>query len=149
MEKRVLLDGHEIILYRTHDLLLTDKRIVVEGYTYPLDKVNSVKTRRVRYYLPLLLFQLLALATSVLTALNLVQTAQDDLFSTAVIVRFIGAIAAVGLFYTLTWLTPTHKIQIKSEWGNVNALRSGNVRHLRALEQKIRIAREKLERTQA
>jgi hypothetical protein len=148
MEKRLLLDGHEIILYRTHDLMLTDKRVVVEGYTYPLGVVNAVKTRRVRYYLPLQLFRLLALAAVVLVAGNLVQTVQDNLFSTAVIVRFVGVIAAAGLFYVLVWLTPTHTIQIKSEWGDVNALSSGNVRHLRALERKIRTACENLERPQ-
>ena len=128
-DKGMMLDGHETVLYRTHTVILTDKRIVVDGYTYPLDKVTSVTTRRTTYYLPLIFFRAFILLASIALFIVILM-GTSEVSSITQIVELALPLVIGSILLAIMFSMPTHVIWLESGWGNVNVLGGGDRRYL-------------------
>ncbi len=130
------LDGHERVLYRTHTVILTDKRIVVDGNTYPLWQIEAIHTTRARYHLPLLAVRLAVVA---LLAVGLATS--DGLY-----VRFGFLLVMGALLFGVMYLVPTHVLQIDTPGGRVRVMSSGDTGYLKDVAAQIACARDRVAR---
>lgn len=135
------LDGYERVIYRTHTVILTDKRIVVDGNTYPLWQIESVQTARASYYFVLQAMRLVVLG---LVVFALVCLLNSPMSASATLLRVSFLAAMSGMFFVLVWLAPTHVISLGSPSGSIRVMSSGDVRYLKEVAAQIDAARAQI-----
>jgi hypothetical protein len=130
--------GSEIILYRTHSEILTDRRLLVRGDTYRLDQIARVYVRPAGFYVPFLLVRLALLLATVVLLASFVQVAQVDFVpGNHNIHLFAGALSGLIVVFT-TWIVPTWVLWMRTTTGQRQIImRSGDAGYLRDVRGKI------------
>jgi hypothetical protein len=132
--------GHEIVLFRTHSEILTDRRIIVRGSTYPLDQVARAYVRPAWYYAPFVVGRLLMVALTILLLLSSLNVVEDVVPGNP---RFHlpGAILIGLAVVMMTWLVPTRVLLIKTVAGHKETVMRGvDAGYLREVRDKIAAA---------
>jgi len=134
----------EVILYRTRTDILTDRRIIVDGTTYPLGTVVSIKVMPTRFYVPFQGMRLLALVGAIFFGLSLAGPVGSDTVPGSTAVRLIAAAALFGFAVMSPWVVPTHKLRLRLSEQKVDMMYSSEVDHLRTIAGKINEAASRL-----
>lgn len=136
----------EVILYRTRTDILSDYRFIVNGATYPLDKIQSAQVVPVRYYIPLQVSRLLAVLAAAFLLLSVAGVVGEDLIPGGNALQLVAALIPGGFAALAGQAVPTHAIQLKLDKQQVNVMPSSDKEDLKFIALKVNEAAAKLKR---
>jgi len=123
----------ENILYRTRTVILTERRIIAHGDTYPLQRVTSVRTERAWYYVPLQGLRLLSVLFILVCTGSFASHLTSGLsFTGTLLPLLLAVLIGLPLFLALRRV-PGHVLHVELDSTALDVARSNNVRQLQAV----------------
>ena len=123
----------ENILYRTRTVILTERRLIAHGNTYPLQRVTAVRTKRAWYYVPLQGLRLLLVLFLLLCIGSFMRHLTSDFSLPArLFPLLLAALVGLPLFLVLRRV-PGHVVQVELDSTALEVVRSNDLRRLRAV----------------
>ncbi len=137
----------EVILYRTRTDILSDLRFIVNGQTYPLQKIQSARVVAVWYYWPLQALRVLMLAAAVAVILSLAEVLSLGALPDSLVLRAGIAALLIVMAYGATQVIPTYRIRLKMDNHHaISVMLSHDQQDLKAIAAKINQAAARLQK---
>jgi len=114
--------GHEVVLFRTRNEILTDRRIIIRGNIYPLNAVSEIRVEMAWYYAPFLLVRLLLVPLAILLVLSYLHVVGRDMMPGNPNLHLLMGVALGLLLAFVTWIVPTHDLKVKATTGETDIM---------------------------
>ncbi len=138
VETRIGPYADERILYRTRDDILTDRRLITGGATYPLATLSAVRVVPTRLYVPVQAGRAIGLFLgTVLLVFVLAGGLGEVALPLHPALYFLAALPCVLFALTAGWLLPIFALQLQTGRGRLLVMRSGDFETLRAFALRI------------